>query len=163
MFVRRVDKQLTTVWMHKLVHGGPATHINGDRLDCRRENLIDSSRKSPFEIRMPRSLGEAVEEFHWCDRDLRFYTGFASIAYEEGKSYAGQVVHGIPHGFGTLCEAVAGRQSSGNWVEGIMRKGMVIEYEFMPRADLSERRVKHFQLINHDDRRVHPQAHGKSL
>ena len=148
MFVRRVNKELTTVWMHKLVAGGPSTHINGDRLDCRRENLVPSCRKSPFQLRTPESAWDSVEEFEWGDRDLRFYTGFASVTYDEGKRYSGQVVHGIPHGFGCLIEPVTGKQSSGNWVEGSLRKGMVVEYEHLPRAEWSERRVKHIQLID---------------
>ena len=148
MFVRRVNKELTTVWMHKLVAGGPSTHINGDRLDCRRENLVASCRKSPFEIRTPESVWDSVEEFNGDDRDLRFYTGFASIRYEEGKSYSGQVVHGIPHGFGSLLEPDTNKHSSGNWVEGQLKKGMVVEYEYSPRVPWSDRRVKHIQIIN---------------
>jgi hypothetical protein len=144
MFVKRVNKELTTVWMHKIVGQGPATHINGDRLDCRRENLIPSARKSPFELKTPESVWDTVEEFDWNDRDLRLYTGFANVSYDEGKTFSGQVVHGIPHGFGTLYEPVPRKQSSGNWVEGQLKLGMVTEFEYMPRAD---GRVKHIQLI----------------
>lgn len=35
-----------TMYLHWLIQGGPARHINGDRLDCRRENLTSTSRKS---------------------------------------------------------------------------------------------------------------------
>lgn len=150
MFVNRVNKELITVWMHKMVAGGPATHINGDRLDCRRENLIPSARKSPFEIKTPESLWDSVEEFDWGDRDLRFYTGLARVTYDEGKSFSGQVVHGIPHGYGNLYEPRTCRHTSGMWVEGVMKKGMVLEHEYMPRVDLCERRVKHIQLINNE-------------
>lgn len=156
MFVRRVNKELTTIWMHKLVSGGPSTHINGDRLDCRRENLIPSSRKSPFEIKTPESTWDSVEEFEWGDRDLRFYTGFANIHYPEGKFFSGQVVHGIPHGFGNLYEAEQGKHSSGNWINGKMVKGMVVEYDYLPNcmcnvfAGCSGRRVRHIQLIDNE-------------
>lgn len=143
MFVKRVNKELTTVWMHKLVGRGPSTHINGNRLDCRRENLIPSARKSPFELKTPESLWDTVEDFDWNDRDLRFYTGFANITYDQGKTYSGQVVHGIPHGFGTLCEPY--KKSTGNWVEGHMKLGMVTEHECLPRS--SHGRVKRIQLI----------------
>jgi hypothetical protein len=156
MFVRRVNKELTTIWMHKLVAGGPSTHINGDRLDCRRENLIPSSRKSPFEIKTPESTWDSLEEFEWGDRDLRFYTGFANIHYPEGKFFSGQVVHGIPHGFGNLYEAEQGKHSSGNWINGKMVKGMVVEYDYLPNcmcnvfAGCSGRRVRHIQLIDNE-------------
>jgi hypothetical protein len=84
---------------------------------------------------------------------LRYYTGFACIKYDEGKVYSGQVVNGIPHGFGNLSEPNRGKQSSGNWVEGILQKGMVTEYENLPRVDWCERRVKHIQLINNEQGR----------
>ena len=144
MFVKRVNKQLITIWMHKLVGKGPSTHINGDRLDCRRENLVPSSRKSPFELKTPESLWDRVEDFDWNDRDLRYFTGFANITYDEGKTYSGQVVHGLPHGFGTLREPRGHKESSGNWIEGHLKLGMVTEREFFPRSD---GRVKHIQLI----------------
>lgn len=158
MYVKRVNKQLTTVWMHKLVAGGPATHVNGDRLDCRRENLVESARKSRFEIKTPEAAWDSVEEFDGGDRDLRYYTGFANVHYEKGKFYSGQVVYGIPHGFGNLYEPEACKHSSGDWVGGEMRKGMVVEYEYLPNcmcnvfAGCSTRRVKHIQLINEGSR-----------
>lgn len=150
MFVRRVNKELTTIWMHKLVAGGPASHINGDRLDCRRENLIESARKPAWEIKTPDAVYDQVEEFEWGDRDLRFYTGFAHISYEGGKSYSGQVVHGIPHGFGSLYEPDQQKHSSGNWIKGEMKKGMVVEYHYLPKCmcHVSTRRAKHIQLID---------------
>ena len=154
MFVRRVNKELTTIWMHKLVAGGPATHLNGDRLDCRRENLVESARKGKFQIKSPVALEDRLEEFEWTDRDLRFYTGFANITYDEGKFFSGQVVHGIPHGFGYLYEPAAAKHTSGDWVNGVVKKGMVVEYEYLPRCMCTVvggcpvRRVKHIQLIN---------------
>lgn len=157
MYVKRVNKELTTVWMHKLVAGGPASHINGDRLDCRRENLVPSARKAAFEIKTPESAWDSVEEFQGGDKDLRYYTGFANITYESGKFYSGQVVYGIPHGFGFLYEPEPGKHSSGNWVNGTMKKGMVVEYNYLPKcmcnvfAGCSTRRVNHIQLINNED------------
>lgn len=154
MFVRRVNKELTTIWMHKLVAGGPATHINGNRLDCRRENLIASSRKPAFKIEAPASTWDSVEEFEGGDRDLRFYSGFANVHYDGGKFFSGQVVHGIPHGFGNLYEPDSCKHSSGNWTSGKMVKGMVVEYDYLPAcmcnvfAGCSKRRVKHIQLID---------------
>lgn len=153
MYVKRVNKELTTIWMHKLVAGGPATHVNGDRLDCRRENLVESSRKPRFEIKTPDAAYDQLEEYDWCDRDLRYYSGFANIHYEEGKFYSGQVVYGVPHGFGSLYEPRPGKHTSGEWTNGEMRKGMVVEYEPMPNcmctvfSGCSTRRVKHIQLI----------------
>ena len=154
MYVKRVNKCLTTIWMHKLVAGGPATHVNGDRLDCRRENLVESARKPPFEIKTPKAIYDSVEEFEWGDRQLRYYSGFANIHYDKGKFFSGQVVYGLPHGFGNLYEPGKCRHTSGNWVNGDMARGMVVEYEYLPNcmcnvfAGCSTRRVKHIQLID---------------
>lgn len=158
MYVKRVNKQLTTIWMHKLVAGGPATHVNGDRLDCRRENLVESARKSRFEIKTPESTWDSVEEFEWGDRDLRYYSGFANVHYEKGKFYSGQVVYGIPHGFGNLYEPEACKHTSGDWINGEMKKGMVVEYEYLPNcmcnvfAGCPGRRVRNIQLIHESSR-----------
>lgn len=146
MYVKRVNKELTTVWMHKIVFGGPATHLNGDRLDCRRENLVESPRKSQFEIKTPAAVYDRVEEFEGSDKDLRVYSGFANISYDQ-KTFSGQVVFGIPHGFGILMEPH--KTSSGNWINGEMKLGMVVEYEYLPGCMCAgPRRVKHIQLIN---------------
>jgi hypothetical protein len=159
MYVKRVNKQLTTIWMHKLVRGGPATHINGDRLDCRRQNLVDSARKPRFEIQAPEALYDGVEEFQGGDRDLNYYSGFANVHYSKGKFYSGQVVYGVPHGFGSLYEPEERKHSSGEWISGKMTKGMVVEYEYLPNcmcnvfAGCSVRRVKHIQLIDHNEGR----------
>lgn len=154
MYVKRINKQLTTIWMHKLVAGGPSTHVNGDRLDCRRENLVDSARKSRFEIKTPNAAWDRTEEFDWCDRDLRYYSGFANISYSHGKFYSGQVVYGIPNGFGNLYEPALGRHTSGEWVGGNVVKGMTVEHEYLPSCMCNviggcpQRRVKHIHLIN---------------
>lgn len=153
MYVKRINRELTTVWMHKLVAGGPATHLNGDRLDCRRENLVESNRKPKFEIKTPEALYDGVEEFNGGDRDLRYYSGFANIHYERGKFFSGQVVYGIPHGFGFLYEPDTAKHSSGNWINGVMTEGMVVQYEYLPHCMCNvfggcpTRRVKHINLI----------------
>lgn len=154
MYVKRVNKVLTTIWMHKLVAGGPASHVNGDRLDCRRENLRPSCRKPAFEIKSPYSINDELHEFSGGDRDLPFYSGFATIQYESGKVYSGQVLHGIPHGFGGLYEPQVCKHTNGDWVNGVMTRGMVVEYEYLPNCMCTVfggcpvRRVKHLQLID---------------
>lgn len=154
MYVKRVNKELTTIWMHKIVAGGPATHLNGDRLDCRRENLIESARKPKWEIKTPDAVYDRIEEFQGDDPDLRVYRGFANVHWGE-KFYSGQIVFGKPHGFGNLYEP-SGKHSSGNWVNGHLHRGMVVEYDYLPKcmctffAGCPTRRVKHIQLIDND-------------
>lgn len=43
--VKRVEGRLQTTYMHKLIYGGPARHLNGNRMDNTRDNLVNSSRR----------------------------------------------------------------------------------------------------------------------
>lgn len=47
IFVTRKNGVFCTTYMHKLIYGDTARHVNGDRLDNRRENLIKSVRGPP--------------------------------------------------------------------------------------------------------------------
>lgn len=47
IFVTRKEGCFCTTYMHKLIYGETARHVNGDRLDNRRENLIKSVRGPP--------------------------------------------------------------------------------------------------------------------
>lgn len=42
IFVKKIDGKFVTTYMHKLVFGGPSKHINGNRLDNTRRNLVSS-------------------------------------------------------------------------------------------------------------------------
>lgn len=41
---KRTGGTMSTTYMHKLVHGASSRHVNGDRLDNTRVNLISSNR-----------------------------------------------------------------------------------------------------------------------
>lgn len=47
IFVTRKGGVFCTTYMHKLIYGDTSRHVNGDRLDNRRENLIKSIRGPP--------------------------------------------------------------------------------------------------------------------
>lgn len=148
IFVKRRDGKFTTVYLHKLIFGGPARHINGDRLDNRRLNLIGSTKRQrqsrsdddmDFTIRTPRVLCEEVKSFEQEDIELRKYTGFANISYEKGKKhYTGEIVMGKPDGYGHLYECDTFIQSCGMWKNGEMLKGMVMEYKPLPNCICQE-------------------------
>lgn len=44
LYVTRIQGKFVTVYLHKVVYGGMCTHINGDRLDNRKQNLTESRR-----------------------------------------------------------------------------------------------------------------------
>lgn len=142
IYVTRKNDIFTTTYMHKLVHGGSAKHINGDRLDNRRENLIDSPRGPPaprknktgeseedFKISTPKFLTYEVCSFRHNDQDLKLYDGFACVRYPRNKVYKGDVCQGIPNGYGHLYEGDHNIESCGMWTNGKMDRGMVINFK----------------------------------
>jgi hypothetical protein len=46
IFVKKQGDKFVTTYMHKLVFGGPARHVNGNRLDNTRANLTISNKNS---------------------------------------------------------------------------------------------------------------------
>lgn len=179
IFVKRKESKFETTYMHKLVFGEAAKHVNGDRLDNRRENLIKSTRKSrakdeseneeedeykaawddinrenewreyyglegkvpdilytqydpPFEIKTPLVVSDEMHEFKSSEKDLTLFNGYANIDYDKKKHYSGSVKSGIPHGYGHLYEREKHTQSFGDWENGKMKKGLVVEFKPAP-------------------------------
>ena len=173
IFVKRDKTTFETTYMHKLVFGDSAKHINGDRLDNRRENLVKSSRKSSpkcdiedeyalawadidrenewrkhyglegqvpdvlyelqdFKLQTISVVSEEMHEFKSRDKDLTLFNGHAEIDYDGSKHFSGLVKNGIPHGYGMLYEKKKHIQSIGEWVDGRMKKGMVVEFKPAP-------------------------------
>lgn len=188
IFVKRKNDTFTTTYMHKLIHGGSAKHINGDRLDNRRENLMDSPRGPPaprkrkneerddvssssqgtepgdeieraiqdiklenewrayygecsdedFKISTPKFLTPETCSFRYNDQDLKLYKGFASIRYPRNKVYKGDVFNGMPHGYGHLYEEEHNIESCGMWRNGLMYRGMVLNFKETSRCECFE-------------------------
>lgn len=144
IYVKRTGDNFVTVYMHRLIKGSSARHINGDRLDNRRINLAVSEKGPSFTrkrkrdgneedfIRTPRVLWENMNTFKHDDPSLNGFTGFANISYNQGKSYSGEIVDGKPGGYGHLYETLTSTQCCGTWKNGNMVKGMVVEYKPIP-------------------------------
>jgi hypothetical protein len=137
---KNIDGQFKMFYMHSLIAGDRARHINGDRVDNRRKNLVTISKKrvnddlppNDYKISRPTVISEECMEFHHEESTLPFHTGYAIIHYKKGKHYSGSVTYGIPEGYGVLYEEECQRQSMGMWRDGRMEEGMVLHYRPLP-------------------------------
>jgi hypothetical protein len=156
VFVTRKDQVFSTTYLHKLVHGSSARHVNGDRLDNRRDNLVDSLRGPPasrkrkswvdeqketendandeFKLFTPSFIADEICDFKQGDPDLLTYTGHANIRYNPQKHYSGSIKDGRPDGFGHLWEGDTSSVSCGMWIHGRMNKGMVVVFKPLPKC-----------------------------
>jgi hypothetical protein len=130
------NKNKECFYLHKLVYGGPAKHVNGDRFDNRRSNLASAPRKSPdsdFKIKTIRQIDDNTTTFNKDDPELGEFSGFGTVLYE-GRSYQGELVKGLPHGYGILRRDSRERSYDmmGIWRAGKMENGMVTYFKPAP-------------------------------
>lgn len=120
---KREKGKSTTLYMHKIVNDGiPARHINGDRMDNRRSNLMNL-RKWDVE-----SVGRSYQA-----PDVPEEAKHVEVDYDDGKTYFGEMKAFRPDGFGTLVEQ--DKTSIGWWKKGVYRSGIVLFFN----ADVSDR------------------------
>jgi len=137
IYISRQNKNPKTVYMHKLIAGYPARHLNGDRLDNRRENLVMSRRNESTDFSLARLPNKDVLTHHWKDPTIATLNEYAKIRYEDGRLYEGIVKEGIPHGFGQLTSPKI--KMIGMWDNGVVSKGVHIE--------MREEEVESFDFI----------------
>lgn len=126
---RRVDKKYVRKYMHKEIMGSSATHINGDRLDNRRENLVLKNRKRVSDISLQDLELSSILPLECSTSEIPEQGKDVTILYDE-KIYSGEVVSYLPHGFGVLTETQ--KTSLGWWHEGAFRKGLIMEHKPVP-------------------------------
>lgn len=126
---KRVNKKYVRKYMHKEIMGAPATHVNGDRLDNRRENLVLKRRKRAPELSLqdleilsilPTTCFQ--DDIPQCGKDV-------TIKYDD-RIYSGEVRDYMPHGFGVLTETQ--KTSLGWWHQGEFKKGLIMEHKPVP-------------------------------
>jgi hypothetical protein len=130
---KRTSGKYRLVYMHRVVAGGPAKHLNGDRLDNRRENLIPTKPRRPFIELSPLDMStghpigdldpvQSVEEAILSEPTGKYTT----VTYSNGYRYCGEMHNSLPHGFGTLLEK--NRSSFGWFLYGQFKSGCVLDH-----------------------------------
>lgn len=132
---KRLEGKYRLVYMHKLVAGGPAKHLNGDRMDNRRENLIPAKPRRPFIELTPLDLnsGHPLLDFVQNAEEAMIAEPqgkYSTITYSNGKSYSGETHNGLPHGLGTFVER--DRTSFGWFLYGQFKSGCVLDHPVVP-------------------------------
>lgn len=135
----RVGQKFTRLYLHREVLGKTGTHVNGDRLDNRKKNLVESTKKRKsfgahenereFKIQ---KIDCSPQKFHCEDPLLPTISNENATVYYNGKAYVGKVERGIPHGCGQLYEQDEHKLTIGTWDRGVIVDGLIIAYKPLP-------------------------------
>lgn len=139
---------MRTTYMHKLIFGSQSKHINGDRLDNRRTNLVLSTRKrkmpepmnEEFVLHTPRFMTYEINKYDSTDPILQSVNGYAIVKFGK-KTYSGEVKNGEPCGYGMISQNEAPYDMCGIWTNGKLETGMITYYKPLPLAFDNEARL----------------------
>lgn len=146
IYVQRNGRKATTIYMHKLIMNAPARHLNGDRLDNRRENLVLSNRNQTSTAESSLLVPSPFfGRYHYNSDDLKLVTGRCQVQYEGDRVYTGDVKFGIPHGYGELTSAEM--KTVAIWDNGKIFHGVNIKL----RTNLNHAEVEFMELIKNNE------------
>lgn len=133
--------QTKTIYLHREIYGNQARHVNGDRLDNRRCNLVLSTRKltrpqtvaEDFVLHQVRMMTTSCCTYNEDDPVLPRVNGYAIIKMKNNKIYSGEVVDGQPKGYGMISiNGDAPYDMTGLWENGHLISGIITYYKPLP-------------------------------
>lgn len=133
---KRVEGKQKITFLHRVVRDVPSMHLNGNKLDNRRENVIPTNRGTK---KMKRCSEEDELIIQTISPLLDFATSpentpseskHVTISYPGNMNYSGEIHDYKPHGFGTLTEE--NKMSLGWWMRGVFMSGVVMYLKPIP-------------------------------
>lgn len=145
----RKEGKYKLLYLHKLIKGSSARHVNSNRLDNRRSNLVNThNRKRAFDMDQeeleihtvaPILDHTMLPQESPCDAD------HVTVKYGNNKVYRGAFANHKPHGHGELYEE--NKSSLGLWKEGILVWGVVVVFKKLPEWMDTPREARQIELI----------------
>lgn len=151
---KRIGGKQKVTFLHRVVRDVPSMHLNGDKLDNRRENVVPTNRKTVKNRRCPEEDELIIQtispllDFTTSPDSTPFESKHCSIRYPHGMNYSGEIHQYRPHGFGTLTEQ--NKISLGWWLRGEFRSGIVMYLKPIPKRLKSMSpipQIKHAVLV----------------
>jgi len=158
---KRVQGKQKVTFLHRIVRDVPSMHLNGDKLDNRRENVIPTNRGTKKNRRCAEEDELIIQtispllDFATTPENTPFESKHCTIVYPNNMNYSGEIHQYKPHGFGTLTEI--NKMSLGWWLQGVFKSGIVMYLKAVPsrlRSTSPIPQIKHAVLVVHEKRIV---------
>jgi hypothetical protein len=158
---KRVEGKQKVTFLHRVVRDVPSMHLNGDKLDNRRENVIPSNRGTKKNRRCQEEEELIIQTISplldsaMTPENTPFESKHCTISYHNHMTYSGEIHNYRPHGFGTLTEE--NKMSFGWWLQGIFKSGIIMYLKPIPsllKSTFPIPQIKHAVLVVNEKKMI---------